>query len=317
MKSAKHRRSLASAALASVLCAAPGSGAFYMPLPVTDFAAQAQAGQLLKTAKTMLVMAASMQQTLESIEAIVDGGFIGILSQVPLPGGWLVDAGRTAILTGKVPYTALASGLLNVSELPAGQTNLIARAIDGLSKGTTPLEIAKNIGLSSIDFSSLSAGEQAMAQTFVTIAGEGNPDARIAAVARLAQSHAMGATGELLAQSDTPDWVKNAVATGSSNEIWKSGDNANGMGKEPRSSPSSRACESTHWKRSKPAPSLADGDPERRSAHRERARRTRLTSGRIGRVERRRAHSEISTRDRNERRAKSSRTACNERNGKP
>ena len=204
----RTRRAVGGATLAGLL-AAPGQ-AFWMPLPVHDHTASAHAASLLDNAQDMLEIAGSMQNTLENVEASIDAGFAGHLSKVPLPGGWAAGAGRKALLTGQVPYATLASGVLDTFELNPETRAMIATGVRGLSRGTSPIEIAVALGVERLDDAT---GPEV--EAWMRSAGAGStPDQHLASVIRLAQTHAAGApTGS--GEADSPEWVNEAVAAGS------------------------------------------------------------------------------------------------------
>ena len=201
-----RRRALAGAILAALL-AAPGH-AFWMPLPVHDPAASVHAGSLLANAQNMLEIAGSMQNTLENIEASIDAGLTGFLSKVPLPGGWLGEAGRQALLTGQVPYTTLASGVLDTFELSPDMQAMIGTGVSTLSQGGSPVDIAVTLGVEQLGDATGPEVEQ-----WAQSAGEGgNPDQHLSAVIRLAQTRAAGAPA---GGAGAPQWVNRAIDAGS------------------------------------------------------------------------------------------------------
>ena len=207
-----RRTKVGAAALTAMMCV-PGQ-AFWMPLPVHDNIATGHAAELLESAQKMLDIASSMQNTLENIEASVDAGIMGFLSKVPLPGGWIGEEGRQAILTGKVPYTALSSGIFDNIDLSPDMRKMVGTGLEGLRKGSSPIDVAIALGTEQVVYEKLDPKAQTKVDKWMKSAGpKANPDQHFSAVMRLTQNHAAGEVDKAI-ESDgwqPPQWAQKAI----------------------------------------------------------------------------------------------------------
>lgn len=182
--------------------------AFIMPLPTFDIPATSKAASVVDAAKSALDIATTMQETMEEMQAMVDNGMLALLQQVPLPSGWIGDAAREAIANGGVPYNTLASGLLDVSNLPEQERALIGKGMQGISAGTSPWQIAMNLGIETAG-EQLDATDRATLDGFTSFAQASGPDGRFAAVAQLGALHGAGLADSL--DWEAPEWASDAV----------------------------------------------------------------------------------------------------------
>ena len=118
MKSRHARTAVVAGATAGGLLAGwTAVSAFLMPLPVWDPAQIGQQATTLGKIRTTLQMTRGVVGYVYGITRIVDGGVLGILSAMDLPGGWVTKSALRYAKTGQVPYRMLASKAMNMDGL--------------------------------------------------------------------------------------------------------------------------------------------------------------------------------------------------------